>query len=322
MVARPGEVVQVVRPGATKGRDTVVPEVATAMLDEALMRFTGRPDPVAALREYIHPEDVVGLKVNALAGPGHAFHPALAWHLAGLLQRLGVPPGRIIIYDQYGDRMRKGGYALRAKEGEVRVLHHGHLGYETREVRLDEARALRWARTLGQVTAVLDLCLPKDHDLAGVTGALKNMAFGNVDHVPEFHRVIHDAIVWVYSQPEIRDKVRLCVCDATRVLYNGGPQDKPRWRVPADSILVSEDPVAMDWAILELVNAERRAHGMPGIEQRERPERRPAFLHRAVGAGLGASFASLVWTRVDAAGKARRYLPGFVDVEWARTPTP
>lgn len=316
MVARPGEIVQIVRPGATRDRDTVVPEVATAMLDAALMRFTGKPDPVAALREYVHPEDVVGLKVNALAGPGHAFHPSLAWHLAGLLQKLGVPPGRIIIYDQYGDRMRKGGYPLRDEPGQVRVLHHGRLGYEAREVRLDEKRALRWARTLGQLTAVLDLCVPKDHDLAGVTGALKNMAFGNVDHVPEFHRVIHDAIVWVYAQPEIRDKTRLCICDATRVLYNGGPQDKPRWRAQGDSVLVSEDPVAMDWAILELVNAQRRAHGMPPIEAREKVARRPHFLHRAAAAGLGAGFTNLAWTRVDAEGKARRYIPGFIDVEW------
>lgn len=314
---RRGRVVEVRRPGATRDRDTVVPEKARRLLDEALMRFTGREDPVAALGEVVHPKDVVGLKVNALASPGHPFHPALAWHLVAHLRTLGVPPDRIIIYDQYGDRMRKGGYRIRDRKGQVRVLNHARVGFHRREVRFDTRRELKWVRTLREMTAVLNLCVPKDHDLSGVTGALKNMAFGNIDRVPEFHRVIHDAIVWVYGQPEIRDRARLCICDATRVLYDGGPQDAPKTRTAYDAVLVSEDPVAMDWAILELVNAQRLARGMPRIEARSREARRPHFLHRAVAAGLGAGFGQLEWTRVHGDGGPKRYIPGHVDADWA-----
>lgn len=313
MAGRVGEVVQVFQPGVTRGRDQVVEALARNLIDRALTTFTGERDPVSALARYIDVQDVVGLKVNALASPGHAFLPAMTWRLVEHLKALGVPAGRIIIYDQYGDRMRKGGYRPRRKKGDVRVLYHALTGYDAKPVRFDRVRELKWCRTIREVTAVLNLHLPKDHDLAGITGALKNMAFGNVDHVPEFHRVIHDAIPWVYNQPEIRDKVRLHLCDATRVLYNGGPQDKPRWRVPYDSILVSEDPVAMDWAVLDIVNAHRETRGLPRIEQIRKPRPRPPlFLKRAVAMGLGADLDQMRWTRVDDAGQVTRYTPAHI----------
>ena len=313
MVQRPGEVVEVTRRGVCRDRDHVDPVGARRLLDEALVNFTGKPDPVQALAEYVHPEDVVGLKVNALASPGHPFLPALAFHLAEHLLTLGVPPRNIIVYDQYGDRMRKGGYRFVDRPGQVRVLHHRRMGYFKKEVRFDSVRALRWSNIIREVTAVLNLCVPKDHDLSGVTGALKNMAFGNIDRVPEFHKVIHRAIAWTYSQPEIRDKTRLCVCDATRVLYEGGPQDKPAHRVPRDAVLVAEDPVAMDWAVLDLVNAERVQRELQRIED----VRPPKFLHEAAARGLGDPFTRMRWTRsIDGASPAL-YDPQHVDRAFA-----
>ena len=312
-LARPGEVVQATRPSVVRSRDDVDGAAAVLLMDEALMAFTGRRDPVAALAEYVVPEDVVGLKVNALASPGHPFLPALAWRLAEHLMTLGIPPYNIIIYDQYGDRMAKGGYKYRDREGHVRVLYHRRVGYLRKSVHFDEVRALRWSKVLTSTTAVLNLCVPKDHDLSGITGALKNMAFGNIDRVPEFHKVIHRAIPWMYGQPEIRDRARLCICDATRVLYEGGPQDKPATRVPYGAVLVAEDPVAMDWAVLDLVNEARVRAGLPLVE-RLRP---PRFLHEAAARGLGAPFAQLKWTRIHDGGPHTRYVPRHVDAAFA-----
>ena len=312
-LARPGEILEAARPSVVLNRDAVDDKAAAALLDHALMAFTGKPDPVRALAEYVHPEDIVGLKVNALASPGHPFLPALAWHLAKHLVALGVPPYNIIVYDQYGDRMRKGGYRYRDRKGHVRVLYHRRVGYVRREVSFDKVRALRWSKVLTSTTAVLNLCVPKDHDLSGVTGALKNMAFGNIDRVPEFHQVIHRAIAWMYDQPEIRDRTRLCICDATRVLYEGGPQDKPKHRAPHGSILVSEDPVAMDWAVLDLVNAHRARHALPKIET----VRPPTFLHEAARRGLGAPVSRMRWTRIRDGGAPTLYVPAHLDPAFA-----
>ncbi len=310
LVDRPGELLALRRPGLAR-RDRIDVAATTRALDDALMAFTGAADPVAALGRYVFAEDRVALKVNALAAPGHPFHPALAWHLAGHIVKLGVPPDRIVIYDQYPTRMRRSGYRFVDRPGRVACVHHKMRGYVEREVHHpDGQRKLRWCRVLEEATAVLDLIVPKDHDLAGVTGALKNMAFGNVDHVPEFHRDIHHAIPWMYGQPEIRDKTRLIIADATRVTYDKGPQDQPKHRAVADAIMVGEDPVAMDWAVLELVNIERVKRRLAPIEKTQRP---PSFLARATEMGLGAPFDRQRWRRIEGRGRSALWTPAHID---------
>ena len=208
--------------------------------------------------------------------------------------------------------MRKAGYVFTTAPGAVRCVCHRLVGFGARAVPYaDGKNALKWSRALLDATAVLNLMVPKDHDLAGVTGALKNLAFGSVDHVPEFHADIQRAIPWVYAQPEIRDKVRLCLCDASRVTYDGGPHDKPKTRAVCDAVLVAEDGVAMDWAVLELVNAERARRGLLGVERDAR--RRPDWLHNAANMALGARFADLRWRRIDDAGRASAWAPAHID---------
>lgn len=310
---RSGELLELIQPGLTTSRDRIDDAVARATLDRALTTFTGEPDPVRALGVYIRPTDVVGLKVNALASPGHVFHPPLVWHLVEHLQALGVPPGNIVIYDEYGNKMRRAGYRPTRRKGRVRVLYGKLVGYQKTGVPYDATRSVRWVRLLDELTAIVNLHVPKDHEICGVTGALKNMAFGNIRDVRRFHDVIHDAIPWIYGRPELHRKTRLHICDASRVLFNGGPHDRPKWRAAYDALLISEDPVAMDWAVLELVNAHRAARRMPPIEEVKRPRPRPPdYLQRAVRAGLGVDLAGVKWTRVGPDGAAARYQPSHV----------
>lgn len=320
MVSRLGEVVQLTRPGVTRNKDRLVTAEAHRLLDDTLMAFTGKPDPVAALAQFVDPSDTVGLKVNALAAPGHPFHPVFAWRLVEHLRAIGVPNERIVIYDQYGDRMRKSGYKRVTRPGKVRVISHKRIGYEKRPV-MFQGNGLHWTKLLRELTCILNLAVPKDHDLAGITGALKNMSFGNIKRVPGFHKVIHDAIPWVYSQPEISDRTRLCIVDASRVMYNGGPQDHRRWRVPYDSMLIGQDPVALDWAILEIVNELRAKHRLGPVELRlkRKHERPPEYLRRAPLYGIGCTYDQLRWTRI-VNGVPVRYQPRFIDPNW-KTPT-
>lgn len=323
MVSRPGEVLRFDRADVCAGPDRVDLARARRLLDDALVAFTGAADPVEALARYVQPEDRVALKVNALAAPGHPFLPGLADHLAELVQLIGVPPDRVVIYDQYPERMRRSGYRFVDRPGSVRCVHHAMRGYVEREVPyIDGRRTLRWCAVLEDASVVLNLMVPKDHDLTGVTGALKNMAFGNLDYVREFHRGIHHAIPWIYGQPEIRDKTRLTICDATRITYEGGPQDLSRTRrAPLGAMLIAEDPVAMDWAVLEMVNAERARRGLERIERRARVDRRPLFLTRAARMGLGADARGLRMTRVGVDGRARPWIAGHIDPKLLVPPT-
>jgi uncharacterized protein (DUF362 family) len=285
---------------ATLSTTRIDPQVIGRMVDEALKLFAGTGSAREAMAGLFRPDERVAIKVNAFAHPCSMVNPATAFALARALVDAGLRRSNIRIYDQYIGRMRQSGYHLAKPADGVWVTGPDGADPEL-QIFVDGRHTVRfhWARALTWADAVINVCVPKDHDLTGVTGALKNVAFGSVrptvererrpggyTTVPLFHRNNADpAIAWLYSQPAIRARVRLVVCDATRVLYQGGPKDNERYRARNNQMLVSTDPVAMDVMILEIVNRHRRAHRLRPIE--EDPRRPPRFIATAARLGLG-----------------------------------
>lgn len=322
-LSTPGKIVRVHAPGTIKGgkvrgRKIIVGDRGRELVHRALTELTGEATPEAALKRFISADDVVGLKVNCLGSPGLASHPDITFALVDLLQKIGVGPDRIIVFDQFGSRMRKAGYKLIDRKGKVRVIRHWGAssskedpkwGYGEKVV--TPAGPTRFAKIVEQVTAIINLPVPKDHDLNGVTGAIKNVAFGSIDVVPKFHcnkgygwvdgkkvkkkgtcqpecKWGHCSVVRLYSDPRLKDKVRFHLADATAVLYHGGPQFQAKWTDVYDSVLISTDPVAMDATILRIVDEHRARHKMVPINEIKRPRRRPAaFIAHAEQLGLG-----------------------------------
>lgn len=321
--AHPGKLVRVHAAGAVvggkiAGRKKLDGAKVKAMVARALTEFTGLPDPVRALGRFVTKDDTVALKVNTLGSPGAATSPEVTFAVADLLQALGVPADRIIVYDQYASRMQKAGFRLADKAGAVRVIRHQGASAGAEDPKwgygaetMTPAGPTRFAKVLERVTAVINLPVPKDHDLTGVTGAIKNMAYGNIDVVPKFHcnkpwgwvdgrKVAKDgscqpeckwgacSVVRMYSAPEITSKVRLHLADATGVLYHGGPQYQPAWTVAYDSVIVATDPVALDSLFLRIVDEHRTRNGMKPLNEVARPRRRPAaFIAHGQALGLG-----------------------------------
>lgn len=301
-------IVQLEHSGATTGTTTLDDEVVSQLIEKALMRFAGAATGVEALRKYFDPTQKIGIKINTLGSPYSAVNPITAFTLARLLEEMGAPKTNIRIYDQYQTRMRKAGYRLRRPEDGVWVTKHLGRAPERQVYEKNGRRVeFHWDQTATWPDAVINVCIPKDHDLTGVTGALKNMAMGNVEPtseraantanpghytvVPRFHTNNCDpAIPWLYSQPMIKGKVKLIVADALRVLYHGGPQDKPRFRKRLNQIWVATDPVAVDSTILRLVNGIRQEKGMKPVEEdlfRNKP-RLPHYIATAADEyGLG-----------------------------------
>ncbi|MFT7622641.1 MAG: hypothetical protein ACI9WU_001816 [Myxococcota bacterium] len=310
-------IVQIEHSKAHLGKTKLDEPVVKTMIHEALKAYTGAATAVEALGKYFDPKQNIAIKVNTLGSPYSAVNPEVAHELADLFQQLGSPKNKLRIFDQYQTRMRKGRYRLRRSDSHVWV--HKHLGRHGKKIVYTDPTyekhtvEFHWDESIVWADAVLNLCIPKDHDLTGVTGALKNMAFGvieptaersankaNPGHytvVPRFHRNNADpAIAWLYSQPMIKGKVKLIMADALRVLYHGGPQDKPRYRLVHNQIWVTEDPVACDTTILNLVNGMRKDKGMVPVEEalfRGKP-RPPRYLKSCVKYGLGVGDASKI----------------------------
>ena len=117
---------------------------------------------------------------------------------------------------------------------------------------------------------IIGLPCIKDHHAAGVTGALKNMSHGLVNNVFRSHSspAARDGrfIPAVVSHPIIRKKCVLHIMDGTRGVWEGGPFGKnPEWLWDYNALLFATDPVAMDHVEWDILDAQRKEMGVPGV---------------------------------------------------------
>ena len=130
------------------------------------------------------------------------------------------------------------------------------------------------SKILGQCDIVINLPILKDHGMAGVTMAMKNM-YGVVKKPDQLHGSggCYPHVADLNMIPVIRDKVRFIVGDAMTAAYQGGPMFKPEYTWSHNSLIVGEDRVAVDhisWGIIERKRAEK---GLKTLEQAGRPPR-------------------------------------------------
>ena len=64
-------------------------------------------------------------------------------------------------------------------------------------------------------------------------------------------------IVHVNSLSPIKDKTRLCIADGLVAQYDKGPKGDPGSQWPFGGIIMGADPVAVDTAGLNIINAKR-----------------------------------------------------------------
>jgi uncharacterized protein (DUF362 family) len=140
----------------------------------------------------------------------------------------------------------------------------------------ERARRSYAARFLTQeVDKLVNLCLLKHHQSAGITNALKNLSHGLVNNVNRSHsspmlNACGAFIPTSVSIPVIRNKTVLHICDAVQALYHGGPVMTPEcqqfvWE--HKRIYFSTDPVAMDKIGWEELDKKRVAMGMKPLAE-------------------------------------------------------
>jgi len=249
-------------------------------LDNGMRACFNVDTPVEAWRRVVKPGEVVGLKVNCLAGKGISTHVALVEAICERLHEAGVPPKSIVVWDRLNADLESAGFHPSANPNRVRYLGNDVLGYGGELSTHGEAGSLM-CRTLTDVCdAVINLPVLKDHGIVGVTMALKNM-FGAIHNPNKYHLNVGDPYVAdVYMLGPIRKKVRLHLCDAITAQYEGGPSFMPQWTWPFNGLLFSQDPVALDavgWRIIERKRAER------GMAPLKAMRREPVYIARAAG---------------------------------------
>ncbi|MBI2302576.1 MAG: DUF362 domain-containing protein [Armatimonadetes bacterium] len=278
--ADPGRTLVVVvhRPGVAALKGDERRAVLQPMLDAGLAQLCGKSG-AAAWAEYVRPEDVVAIKVNTIAAQT-ATSPDLADLVARGVMAAGVPGERVRVYDRFERELERAGYTLGVNPAGYRVVStdHAELGYDPRTHRSGRVEQ-RITRVLTQsTTALINLPVLKDHNVCGVTGALKNH-FGSIDNPQKLHeQQASPHVAEVNCFPPIRNAHRLVIGDALWVVYEGGPTSNPRFRFAADSLLLATDPVAHDQIAYGLLDGIRKQRGLPPLA---RVGREPGYLKAA-----------------------------------------
>lgn len=268
---------------AVRDRNQIDEAVVEEMLEKGLLALTGAASVQAAWQTFFKPEDVVGLKINCLFGLGASTHPEVTRAVVRGVQQAGVPADKIIVWDRSDGDMRKSGYVLNRNGAGVKY-YGTEDDYEPNATSHGSFNG-RLSRILTQqITALINVPILKDHSIAGITVSMKNH-YGSFDNPGAHHGNNCDPyIADLNDLPVIREKTRLLICDALRPIAEGGPQHSPRHAWTFGGLLLSTDPVALDYWGWRIIEARRQETGLGTLEQAGRP---PRQLASAAARGLG-----------------------------------
>ncbi|MGD0546882.1 MAG: DUF362 domain-containing protein, partial [Terracidiphilus sp.] len=217
-----------------------------ALLDRAIISYTGHDKPIEAWKSIVPVGKVIGLKVNGLGGKGISTHAALVLAVCERLQQAGVKPGEIIVWDRNARDLQACGLTINTDPSRIRVFGSDVSGFEDQQETWGVAQ-IKLSKILTRECAmVIGLPILKDHGGAGVTFAMKNM-YGVVDRPNTLHaNNCNPAVADLNCIPAIREKVRFTIGDAMTSVFDGGPGFHPEslWR--PDALIVGEDRVAVD----------------------------------------------------------------------------
>jgi uncharacterized protein (DUF362 family) len=251
------------------------------LLDRAMQAFFDRDNPNETWKKLVRPGERVGLKVNVLGGRGLSSNLQLVEAICERLQEAGIKASDIVVWDRDSDEMEHVGFHVATGGNRVQCFGTDRVDYE-QELVMHGSVGSRLSKILTQRCDVLiNVPVLKDHDGAGVTIALKNM-YGVIHNPNKYHpNGCNPYIADLNMLPEIRTKMRLTICDATTASYEGGPGYKPEYSWKNNGLMVSQDPVALDytsWQIIERKRAEK------GLKTLEGDKRAPHYIATAADA--------------------------------------
>jgi len=242
------------------------------------------------------PGESVGIKLNPVSLPWVISAPEVVQEIIAGLEAAGIRRGDIVVYDRYKSQFLEAGFDRWVPEG-VRTAWATDYDDATQQ-RMDGYDPEHWmdmqltlpgfgfdnerarrsyaARFItSQVDKLVNLCLLKHHQSAGITNALKNLSHGLVNNVSRSHsspmlNACGAFIPAAVSIPVIRNKTVLHICDAVQALSHGGPilrEESRKFIWEHKSMYFATDPVAIDRIGWEELDKKRVAMGMKPLAE-------------------------------------------------------
>lgn len=310
----PGKVVRINDPKSVI--DGVPQEdVAYEMLKEAMLTLTGERRLKEAWRKFVGPKDIIGLKVNPVAGKLLTTSHAVTKSVIKQLEESGIPRKNIVIWDRREMQLHETGYTHENYPG-VKITgtecmdekggFYGLDGLLYSEHRVDKSQyfyaniegeydeyTIPYMVNSGKNSYFTKICTEQVDKIINIpilkntgrttTLCMKNLAFGVISNTGRLHKIFHETCAYVCAFPPIRDKVVLNVVDGLIGCYEGGPGAKPQFICNYNTIMAGSDPVAVDRIGHEIIVAKRIEMGV----QKEDSPTAAKFLDLAHELGLG-----------------------------------
>jgi len=249
------------------------------LLDEGMKALFDVKSPNEAWRGLLDPRrDVIGLKVNCLAGRGMSTSPELSMAIANSLIDIGVDPERIIIWDRLSAHLKRAGYRINTSGRGIRCFGTDAVGLDNRLVVYRSIGSIFSRIITDYCSTIINVPILKDHSITGLTAALKNY-FGAIHNPNKYHKNFGDPyIADLNAHPLIREKDVITICDAFTCQYNGGPSYVPHWSWNYDSLIIGIDPVAVDCVGWQIIDEKRVSSGLGTLEE---SGRKPSYIDTA-----------------------------------------
>jgi uncharacterized protein (DUF362 family) len=271
--------------------NTVNAQTVRAMVGRGICELTGESQEQKAWAQFFSAQDVVGIKVNCSGAPEINSDPEVVSAIIDGLFSAGVKPENVFIYDRFSNQLAIVKYTeCVAKGARIVAAEHSRsstiLGYDPFtyvEVDFfgeDDTRSNLFRMVPEHFTKVVNVPTMKEHRAAGVTGCLKNMAYGSFSNVARSHRNevsnTYSFIGTLASVEPLRSRTVLHVMDGLRSLWHGGPfLQSDNFLFYPKRIVVGTDPVALDHLLIEMIEEKRRQEGAPSIFDRSEAHIRP-----------------------------------------------
>ena len=286
-----GKVVAVHHAGALHG-DKYQTGPVRKIVEAGVRELTGTDTPLDAWRQLFSPGDIVGIKLNAAGRPYLISAPELLIVVVDWLVKVGIKKQNIVVYDRWRIAFLEAGFHSWLPEGvrwvtaserhstsqmdmdgydpdlylEMPLIHPVHLhDFRPDDPHIRRSYVSRFAAS--QVSKIINICVLKHHQAAGVSLALKNLSHGLVNNVSRSHpsrtaNVCASFIPAIVSLPTIRDKVVLHILDGVKAAYHGGPgPGVANYLWNHGTMYFATDPVALDKVGRRIIDQKRIAMG-------------------------------------------------------------
>ncbi len=270
--------------------ERIDPAVVREMMARGMLELTGESRVEDAWRRFITPEDTVGIKVNCSGQPGVVSSPEVVAEIVRSLTAVGVKPQRIFLYERFRYQLDAVNYGLYLPDG-VRILaaeqrrgdnqaYDPHMYVEVNFFGEEDTRSNAMRVVTREATKIINVPNMKDHGASGVTGCLKNIAYGSFSNVARSHArgVSHtySFIGTLAATEPLRSRTVLQIMDGIKGVWHGGPfSPTRRYRFYPKQIQFGADPVAIDRLLLDFIDNKRRQMGAISIWNRDPKYLRP-----------------------------------------------